>query len=95
MIDWDGIVRHVADALVARRATRDFSNVDVRRLSRSLHDIKGRAEAVLEKLDDLQFDEGGRHVTLAEARDTDLDNGTSIGYNLEMIEQSTGAFRDM
>lgn len=93
MINWDGIARHVAETLSARHAAREFTNVNVRRLSGSLHDIKGRAEVVLEKLDDLQLDEDGRHISLAEARDTDLDDGTSISYHLEMIEQSTGAFR--
>lgn len=71
----------------------DFSNVDVRRLSGNLYDIKGRAEAVVEKLDDLQLDGDGRHINLAEARGTNLDDGSDIGYNLDMIEQLTGAFR--
>ncbi len=95
MIDWNGTVRQVAESLSSRRAARDFNDVDVRRLSGSLHDIKEKAEAILDKLDDLQLDEDGRLTTLAEARDTDLDNGTSIGYNLNMIEQSTSAFRYM
>ena len=92
MINWDGIARHVADSLVAQR---DFSNVDVRRLSGNLYDIKRRAEAVLEKLDGLQSDDDWRDINLAEARDTDLDDGSDIGYNLDMIEQLTGAFRYM
>lgn len=95
MIDWNGIARRMAESLSARRAARDFSDVDVQRLSGNLHDIKGRAEAVLEKLDDLQLDEGDRHTTLSEMRDIDLDNETSIGYNLDMIEQLAGAFRYM
>lgn len=95
MIAWDSIARRVAEDLASRCAARDFTDVNVRRLSGNLRDIKGRAEAVLEKLDDLQLDEDGRHTTLAEARGTDLDNGTSVGYNLNMIEQSTGAFRHM
>jgi len=78
-----------------KRAARDFTDVDVRRLSGSLRDIKSRSEDVLEKLDDLQLDEDGQYITLAEARNTDLDDGTSISYQLEMIEQSTGAFRHM
>lgn len=94
MIVWDSMVRHVAETLAAR-TVRDFTDVDVRRLSGSLHDIKERAGAVLEKLGDLQFDEDGRHISLAEARDIELDNEASVGYNLDMIEQSTGAFRYM
>lgn len=93
MIDWNDTARQVAEALSVRRAARDFTDVDVRRLSGNLRDIKERAEAVLEKLDDLQFDEDGRRISLAEARDTDLDDGTSISYHLGMIEQSIGAFR--
>lgn len=93
MINWDGIVRRVAETLASR--AEDFSSVDMRRLSGSLNDIGGRVGAVLGKLDDLQLDEDGRHITLTEARDADLDDGTSIGYNLDMIEQSTGAFRYM
>lgn len=95
MIDWNGTVRQVAESLSVRRATRDFTDVGVRRLAGSLRDIKGRAEAVLEKLDDLQFDEDGRRITLAEARGTELDDGASISYHLEMIEQATGAFRHL
>ncbi len=95
MIVWDTIVRDVAENLALRRAARDFTDVNVRRLSGSLHDIKGRAEAVLEKLDDLQLDEDGQRISLTEARDTELDDGSSISYHLEMIEQSTGAFRYM
>lgn len=94
MIDWDSISRNVAESLSVC-AAMDFTDVDVRRLSGSLHDIKSRAEAVLEKLDDLQFGEDGRYITLTEVRDTDLDDGTPISYHLEMIEQSTGAFRHM
>ncbi len=93
MIVRDSIVHHVAEILAARCAVRDFADVDVRRLSGSLHDIKERVDAVLEKLDDIQFDEDGRHTTLAEARDIELDNETSVGYNLDMIKQSTGAFQ--
>jgi len=95
MIPWNDITRQVAELLSTRRAARDFTDVDVRRLAGNLHDIKGRAEAVLEKLDDLQFDENGRYISLTEVRNTDLDDGTSISYQLEMIEQSTGAFRHM
>jgi len=93
MIPWDNIACHVADYLATRCSARDFTDVDVRRLAGSLYDIKSRAEDVLEKLGDLQFDEGGRHITLAELRNTDLDDGISIGYQLEMIEQATGEFR--
>lgn len=78
-----------------RRKTgaRDFTSVDVRRLSGSLHDIRQRAADILEKLDDMVLDEGGRAAGLTDVRRTELDNGTEVGYNLDMIEQGTGAFR--
>jgi len=76
-----------------KTGTRDFTSVDVRRLSGSLHDIRKRAGDILEKLGDLVLDENGRFAGLLDIRDTELDGGGTVGYNLDMIEQGTGAFR--
>ena len=76
-----------------KTGARDFTSVDVRRLSGSLHDIRKRAGDILEKLDDMVLDENGRSAGLLDVRDTELDGGGTVGYNLDMIEQGTGAFR--
>jgi len=74
-------------------AARDFASVDARRLSGNLHDIRQRSDDILEKLGDMVLEENGRLAGLTDIRETELDNGTTIGYNLDMIEQGTGAFK--
>jgi len=86
--------QHVEDAMRRRKTgARDFTSVDVRRLSGSLHDIRERANTVLEKLDEMQSDEGWRDSTLEGIRRTAAADSSDIGYHLDMIEQATGAFR--
>jgi hypothetical protein len=74
-------------------AARDFASPGVRRLSGSLHDIRQRADVVLDSLDAMLDEEDGRNVTLDEARQAAGTGGHPVGYHLDMIEQATGAFR--
>jgi len=89
MTGWENIIREAAK----RAAARDFVNVDVRRLAGNLHGIHERAGKVMEKLDELRADEESQYVSLEGARQTVLDDTTDIGYQLDMIEQETSAFR--
>jgi len=86
MMNWQKIIREAT-------RVRDFTSVDVRRLSGSLHDIRERVNAVLGSLDEMQHDEEGSASTLEEVRRVTAADGAQISYHLDMIERASGAFR--